>query len=165
MRFLSLVGLYQRPAGVEKLASGVSYSTQPTDVPYGALAVEDGSVFEFVRISGTCTVGDLMYQTGTAQQYVVKGGFGKPYGLSLVKPTASGVWSWIQKYGKNTSIQITSTFGGTAAISNVMFADTSAAINHSGILTAASANSAAIVIGHSLTAATGSQTVGFINLL
>jgi len=171
MRYLSLIGLYNKPAGADSIASGISYSTQPTDIPYNAQVVEDSKIYEFVRISGTCTVGSLLYYTGTAMQYVCQSGTGgiKPAGVSLVAPTASGAWSFIQKYGKNTSIQITSTFS-TAKPYDSMFSDGgSGALNLSAAVSGAAIGSAGVAayawIGQSLTAAAGSQTVGFINLL
>ena len=171
MRFLPLIGLYNKPAGVASLASGVSWSTQPTDIPYNALASEDGRTYEFVRISATCTVGALLYYTGTALQYVCQSGTGgvKPVGVSLVAPTASGVWSFIQKYGKNTSIQATNTFS-VASPSNNLFSDGgSGALNLSGAVSGAAIGSGSVNayynIGQALTVATGSQVVGFLTLL
>lgn len=171
MRYLPLVGLYNKPAVADSLASGVSYSTQPTDIPYNAQAVEDNRIYEFVRISGTCTVGAFLYYTGTALNYVCQSGTGgvRPAGVSLVAPTASGAWSWIQKYGKNTSIQITSTFS-TAKPYDAMYVNGgSGATNFSDTISGAGLGSGSIgawaLVGQSLTAATGSQTVGFINLL
>jgi len=169
MRFLPLIGTYN--SGGKKLKSGVSYATQPADIPYNGLAVEEGAVYEFVRISGTCTVGAFLYYTGTALNYVCQSGTGgiKPAGVSLVAPTVSGNWSFIQKYGKNTSIQVTSTFS-TAYPSVQMFVDGgSAAINQSAAISGALIGSAGVGVyvgvGQTLTAAAGSQTVGFLTLL
>lgn len=166
MRMLGLVGAYKSDG--KKLKSGVSYSTQPTDIPYNALAYEDGCVYEFVRVSGTCTVGALVYLTGTAMNYVVctGTGAGKPRGIALVAPTASGVWTWILRDGKCTSVQTTSTFGGSAAAaSSLIFGGESAAQNFSAAYTSVYSFGGATPIGRSLTEATGSQTIGYIQLL
>jgi hypothetical protein len=171
MRYLSLVGLYNMPTGAASLASGVSYNTQPTDIPYNAQVVEDKKIYEYVRMSGTATVGSFVYYTGTALNYVCCSGTGgvKPAGVLMVSPTTSGAWTFIQKYGVNTSIQITSTFS-TAYPSVGMFVDGgSAAINQSAAISGALIGSAGVgmyvPVGQALTAATGSQVVGFINLL
>lgn len=171
MRFLPLVGLYNKPAGAASISSGVNWATQPTDIPYNGLAVEDGRVYEFVRISGTCTVGALLYYTGTALQYVCQSGTGgvRPAGVSLVAPTASGNWSFIQKYGKNTSIQATSTFS-VAGPSNQLYSDGgSGVINQSAAVSGALIGSGGVgvyvAVGQALTVATGSQVVGFLTLL
>lgn len=168
-----LIGMYWKGAGVNSLGSGVSYATQPTDIAYNSLASEDNgrNVYEYVRISGTCTVGDLLYLTGTAMQYVTKSGTqaGMPYGVSLVAPTASGAWTYVQKYGICTSLQVTATVGGTAAGSAALYGGTgSAAVGASGYLSSIASGAViggAEYIGRSLTAATGSQTIAFINLL
>lgn len=171
MRFLPTVGLYWKSAGAGSLKSGVSYSTQPTDIPYNALAFEQESVFEFVRMSGTATVGSFVYYTGTAMNYVCCSGTGgiRPAGVLMVSPTASGVWTWIQKYGKNTSIQATSTFS-VATPSNNLFVDGgSAALNLSAAVSGAAVGSGSVGtyvnVGQNLSVATGSQTVGFLTLL
>lgn len=170
MRYLGLVGLYNM-GSPNSLASGVSYATQPTDIPYNALANENNRTYEFVRISGTCTIGAFLYYTGTALQYVCQSGTGgvSPAGVSLVAPTASGYWSWIQKYGKNTTIQATSTFS-IATPSNNMYVDGgSGALNLSGAVSGAAIGSGTVGtyvnVGQALTVATGSQVVGFLRLL
>ena len=171
MRYLPLVGLYWKAAGAGSMASGISYSTQPTDIPYNALMVEDGRVYEFVRQSGTCTVGCFVYYTGTAMQYVCNSGTGgvAPAGVTMVSPTASGVWTWIQKYGLNTSIQATSTFSMATPSNNLFVDGGSAALNLSAAVSGAAIGSGTVGtyvnVGQALTAATGSQVVGFLRLL
>jgi len=170
MRYLPTIGLYNKGTA-DSIASGISYSTQPTDIPYNALAVEDGRVYEFVRLSGTCTVGSFVYYTGTALNYVCNSGTGgvKPAGVTMVSPTASGVWTWIQKFGKNTSIQATSTFSMAYPSVGLFVDGGSAAINQSAAISGALIGSAGVGVyvnvGQALTAATGSQVVGFLNLL
>ena len=80
MQFMPLAGLYWKQAGAGSIRSGIYYTTQPTDIPMFAKAVEKDlkgyeSVYEFVRISGTCTVGALLYRTGV-DGYVVCTGTG-----------------------------------------------------------------------------------------
>jgi len=175
MRFLPQIGLYKKGTA-DSLRSGISYTSQPTDIPLNALAVEhvgtgDDRIYQFVNLSGTCTVGSLLYFTGTALGYVVNTGTGagKPAGVSLVAPTASGVWTWIQKYGKNTSIQVTNTFGGgVGSNTSTLFGGESAAVNFSAFATGISTTGGIhhlIYMGRSLTAAAASQTVGFLELL
>lgn len=170
MRYLDAVGLYN-PGAVGDLSSGAIYYTQPADIPYNALAYDNGASYEFVRISGTCTVGAFLYYTGTALQYVCQSGTGgiKPAGVSLVAPTTSGAWSWILKEGKCTSIQATSTFS-TAKPYDAMYVNGgSGALNFSDAVSAAAVGSGAIGtyvrVGQALTAVTGSQAVGIIKLL
>lgn len=177
MRFLPTVGLYWKDKGAGSLNSGIKYSTQPTDLPLNALAVEGKRVFEFVRISGTCTVGSLLHLTGTNIGYVTVSGTGRmPYGVSLVAPTASGDWSWILKYGICTSLQVTGTYEvGASGISALIYAGQgSAAYDANGgcrelLSLVISSTASGLVpigpIGQALTTATGSQVVGFINLL
>ena len=187
MRFLSLVGLYQKsPSTAASLGSGVYWTTAPTDLPpLGSLAVEDGNVYMLGRLSATCTVGAILYRgTGTmgygggasaAQTGMIwlnQTGTGNiPQGVSMVAPTTSGAWTWIQVYGKNTTIQVTNTFGANGSISAALYAGgQSALLNLSayitGIISATAGFSAPyFYVGQSLTDATGSTTVGFINLL
>lgn len=173
MRMQPLIGLYQKGSTVDSIGSGISYSTRPSDIALNSLATEDNGrkVYEFVRISGTCTVGDTLYLTGTALEYVHKSGTqaGMPYGVSLVAPTASGVYSWIQKYGICTSLQITATVGGTAAGSATLYGGIgSAAGGASAYLSSIGSGAViggAIPFARSLTAAAGSQTIAFINCL
>ena len=173
MRFLPNIGLFQRAGNVNDLASGVRWSTQPTELVLGSLAYEDGSVYEYTQISGTCTVGDLLYYTGTNMGVVVKGATGvRPAGVSLVAPTASGDWTFMLKYGKHTSVQITATVAalrGTAALFGGMgsaaFNMSQQAAYASAVISAGGNTGFMYYIGQSLTTATGSQTVGFINLL
>lgn len=173
MRMMNLMGLYQKGSS-DSIASGISYGTQPTDIPIGAKYAEKlknvDNVYEFVRISGTCTVGDCLYMTGTSLNYVTKSGTnaGRPYGFSLVAPTASGVWTFIQKYGINTSLQITGTVGAYAATSILYGGVGSALGNVSNFLSGIASGNVVcglIEVGRSLTAATGSQTIGFIDVL
>jgi len=173
MRYLPLVGLYWKGAGQGSFKSGISYSTQPTDIPLGALSVEkDASrnvenIYEFVRISGTCTVGSLLYQTGTNNAYVVctGTGAGKPYAIAMAAPTTSGSWQWAQKYGINSTIQVTNTFGGSAAGSGALYGGESAVQNFSAFITGTYSGAGGSLIGRSLTETTGSTTIGFIELL
>ena len=171
MRFAGLVGLQWKAAGQGSLASGIAYSTAPTDHTLGTLAIEQGqgqeNVYELVRVSGTCTVGSLLYQTGTNNSYVVKTGTGAgfPYAISMDAPTASGTWQWAQKYGINTTIQVTNTFGGSAAASGIMYGGESAAQNFSAYITGTYSGAGGLIFGRSLTEATGSTTIGFIKLL
>jgi len=173
MRYLGLVGLYWKEAGQGSLKSGIAYSTQPTDIPVGSLASErDASrnvenIYELVRVSGTCTMGALLYQTGTNNAYVVctGTGAGKPYAISMDAPTASGTWQWAQKFGYNTAVQVTNTFGGSAAGSGILYGGESAAQNHSAFITGTYSGAGGSIIGRSLTETTGSTTIGFIELL
>jgi len=174
MRFAGLVGLQWKAAGQGSLASGIAYSTAPTDHTLGTLAIEQGqgqeNVYELVRVSGTCTVGSLLYQTGTNNSYVVKTGTGAgmPYAISMDAPTVSGTWQWAQKYGINTTIQITNTVGGSAAASSLLCGGESAAGGVSTFYSnIASGTLAGLwpLFGRSLTAAAGSTTIGFIKLL
>ena len=182
MRFLSLVGLYQKsPSTAGSIGSGVYWNTAPTDCPpLGSLAMEDGNVFQLVRLSGTCTVGALVYLTGT-QPYgtgntapMVMAGSGtglRPEGVAMISPTASGAWTWVQVYGKCTSIQITNTFSIAAGNAAMYAWGGSAAVNASTVVTAIASGTAglyscpAFYLGQSLTAATDSQCLGFIALL
>jgi len=173
---MNVVGLYWKPAGVGSVGSGVSYTTQPTDVTVGSLMVEKDkarnveNVYELVRISGTCTVGALLYPTGTNNAYVVctGTGAGMPHAIAMAAPTVSGTWQWAQKYGINTTIQITGTVGGSAAASSLLCGGGSAAGNVSGFYSSLASGIVASyypVFGRSLTAATGSTTIGSIDLL
>jgi len=177
MRFLPTVGLYWKDAAAGSLNSGIKYSTQPTDIEYNALAVENGKVFEFVRISGTCTIGSLLHVTGTTKQYVMVSGTGRvPYGVSLVAPTASGDWSWILKYGICTTLQSTGTFQvGASGISQLIYAGQGSAVYDANagcrevLSHVISQTASGLVpigpIGEAMTLATGSTVVGNINLL
>lgn len=181
MRFMNLVGLYWKPAGQGSLQSGIYYSTQPTDVPLGALAVERArtanmeNVYELVRVSGTCTVGALLYATGSNNSWVVctGTGAGKPWAVSMAAPTASGMWQWALRHGIHTSLQMTVSVGGTAATSGFILGGESAGLNISSFfasITGAISQGATAfypVIGRALTAvAEGtSTTIGFIDLL
>lgn len=172
-RMMNLMGLYQKGSS-DSVASGISYGTQPTDIPMGGMYSEKykgfDNVYEFVQISGTCTVGDCLYLTGTTLNYVTKSGTnaGRPYGFSLVAPTASGAWTFIQKQGINTSLQITGTVADGGATSLIYGGVGSALGNVSNYLSGiASGNVIAgiIPVGRSLTNATGSQTIGYIDVL
>lgn len=180
MRFATLGGLYQKPATVSKLYSGVKWSTQPVDIPTGALYVEADpawggeNVFMFVRISGTCTVGDLLYPTGASIQYVENSQTGvKPWGVSLVAPTASGDWTFMQVYGRNTTIQITNTFGDTDISASLFGGNGSACWNMSQYLTNLADNitnmsvhsATLFYVGRSFSDNTTSAVVGFIDLM
>lgn len=180
MRFSTLGGLYQKPAAISKLASGVRYSTQPTEIQTGALYVERDdtgigmeNVYMFVRISGTCTIGSLLYWTGT-DGYVANTVTGvKPAGYSLVAPTASGDWTFMQVYGGNTTVQITNTVGVTGLSSALFGGAGSACWNMSSALThiadnitnASAQSSLLFYVGRSFSASTGSTTFAFIDLL
>lgn len=169
MRMLGLVGAYKSDG--KKLNSGVVYYTQPADIPLGALAYEDGNTFQFVRMSGTATVGSFVYLTGTTVNYVCCSGTGgvKPLGVLMGSPTASGAWTWIQREGKNTSIQITSTFSTAKGYDAMYVNGGSGALNMSDAVSGLALGTAGLgwlqVVGQSLTAAAGSQTVGYLRLL
>lgn len=160
MRFLPHIGVFNATSGVRTLASGAYYNTQPTEIPLGALAVEDGNVYEFRRLSGTTwTAGSLAYNTGTSgKNYVCLSGTGiKPVGVNLITTTGSGVWTWLLKYGKG-NVQCTNTFGndGTNKLTQAMFSiGGSGAYNLSGALSAALIGSGGtsyfpVLIGYSL---------------
>ena len=176
MRFAGLVGLQWKDASQGSLKSGIAYSTAPTDHQLGTLAAEwdkahnQENIYELVRLSGTATVGSLLYQTGTNNSYVVMTGTGAgmPYAISMDAPTVSGTWQWAQKYGINTTIQITNTVGGSAAASSLLCGGESAAGGVSTFYSnIASGTLAGLwpLFGRSLTAAAGSTTIGFIKLL
>ena len=173
MRFLPTVGLYWKPAGTGSLDSGVYYSTQPTDIPSNALAFENNKVFEFVRISGTATAGSLCYYTGVNQNYVCFSGTGvKPAGILLHSPTASGTWAWIQKYGANTSLQCTSTFGInqlSASAWAAMYAGGGSALVNKDVAISSIQTGAIsgplIYVGYAMSNIAGSAGLGFINVL
>lgn len=149
MRFLPHVGTYHQVGTSQKLASGIYYNTQPTEIPLGGLAVEDGKVFEFRRLSGaTWTAGSLVYNTGTTgNNYVCLSGTGcKAIGVNLVTLATSGAWTWIQKYGK-CNVQATTTFGvdGTNKLTQAMFSlGGSGAYNITAAISAAAIGSAGV---------------------
>ena len=176
MRFLPHIGLYNQTSAKLKLKSGVYYSTQPTEIPMGAMAVEDGRVYEFRRLSGaTWTAGSLVYNTGTAgDNYVCLSGTGIiPVGVNLVTLATSGAWTWIQKYGK-CNVQATTTFGvdGTTKLTQAMYSlGGSGAYNITAAISAAAIGSAGVaqfpvLFGYALSDCT-EATAGpaFIHLL
>lgn len=171
--FLPAVVLFNLPAGVRSLDSGVRYSTQPTEIPTNALVWENGKIYEYVRLSGTATVGDMLYATGVDADLVEKSMTGvKPYGVSLVAPTASGDFTFILKRGIHTGIQITNTFGGLGTAPALFGGFGSAAANMSNYMTHLVdaqtdpiAHSVTLFyIGFAMSAATGSTVRGFIDL-
>ena len=181
MRFAGVGGLYQKGAGISALRSGVSYGTQPADIQTGVLYLEvdpvtgEENIFKFVRISATCTIGNLLYYTGTGNAYVVNVGTGlKPAGVSLISPTASGTWTFMQTKGRNTTVSITATVGAlgpTAALYGGGGLGGSAAVNLSSLISlfsdATSGGTATAIvhyIGKSLTVSTTSTTLAFIDL-
>ncbi len=171
MVFFSPVTTLGKGSGaVSSLMSGVSLTSQPTGSTLGEITADkQGRVFQFMRLSGTCTVGSLLYLTGTSLNWVVNTGTkaGQPLGISLIAPIVSGQYTWIHKYGINTSIQITATVGGLGA-SSLLVGGESAAGSLSAWLSGINTGIVAANtwrIGRSLTAATGSQTIGFIDLL
>jgi len=176
MRNMPLAGLYWKDAGQGSLKSGIAYTTKPTDIQVGQQYTERDktrnvdNIFEFVRISGTCTVGALLYATGTNNAYVVctGTGAGKPYAISMDAPIVSGTWQWAQRYGINSTIQLSATCGGSAAGTSILVGGLSGAGNvsnfYSGLASGTVANYYP-VFGRSLTAAAGSTTIGSINCL
>ena len=174
MLFLPIVGTFNAKGGV-KLASGLFYNTQPTEIPMGALADEDGNVYEFRRQSGTNTVGMVMFNTGTTgRNYVCCSGTAcRPVGVSMIAPTTSGVWTWLQKYGRNTSIYCLSTFGITGHNTAAMFSIGGSGVNNlSASLSGCQLGSVAYTgdgwphyVGEAMADITGSQGLGFLHLL
>ena len=171
MRFLPQVGLYNRSGG-RKLESGVYWTTLPDDLKLGMEAVEDGRIYQLVRISGTCCVGMILGRyTGTAMAYVTVGsntGGGKPVGFSLISPTASGTYTFCQKYGKCTSIHASSTFEAHNALTACAWCDMYAE-GVSGVVNQANSNIATtgrvFWVGLALADSTTSQVVGFVNCM
>lgn len=175
MRFLSLVGLYQAGSS-DTMRSGISYTAQG-DIALGSLAVEKyaisggvsyENIYEYVRISGTCTVGSLLFYTGTALGYVHNSGTSQlPAGIAMVSPTASGVYSWMLKQGVYDKIQITATVAGSGLTSLLYGGIGSAAgnISNAAAFVSAAGNPQLALIGRALTDATGSTCVGFVGLL
>lgn len=178
MRYLTLGGLGKTPTGVTKIASGVRWSTQNTAIPTGALFIERNTtlgiqnVYQYVRVSGTCTVGDLLYMTGNAG-YVVKTASGvKPNGVSLVAPTASGDFTLMLVKGIHTSVQITATVAETGHTAALFGGIGSAAGNfsnyqayYSALISGGTASATLFYIGRSLSVNTGSATLAYIDLM
>lgn len=175
MRFLPHIGVFNATSGARTLASGLYYNTQPTQVPLGSLAVEDGKVYEFRRLSGaTWTAGSLAYNTGTAgNNYVCLSGTGtsRPVGVNLVTTTGSGVWTWLLKYGKG-NVQCTNTFGIAASLTQAMYSiGGSGAYNLSGAMSAALIGSGGtlgipVLIGYALSDCVAATAgTAFIQLL
>ena len=171
MRFLPQVGLYNRSGG-RKIESGVYWTTLPDDLKVGMEAVEDGKIYQLVRLSGTCCVGMVVGRyTGTALGWATIGGATggcKPIGISLISPTASGAYTFVQKYGKNTSIHTSSTFEAyanqTACAWDAMYFD-----GRSGVVNMANSNigntGRVFWLGQVLADTTTSQAVGFVNCM
>lgn len=173
MRFLPQVGLYNRSGG-RKMESGVYWTTLPDDLKLGMVAVEEGGekVYQLVRLSGTCCVGMVVGRyTGTALAWAtIGGGSGgcKPIGISLISPTASGTYTFIQRYGKCTSIHTSSTFEAynaqTACAWDAMFYD-----GRSGVVNMANSGiggtGRVFWIGQALADTAASQAVGFVDCM
>lgn len=172
MRFLPQVGLYNRSGG-RKLESGVYWTTLPDDLKLGMEAVEDGKIYQLVRLSGTCCVGMIVGRyTGTALAWATVGGASggcKPLGVSLISPTASGTYTFIQKYGKNTSIHCSTTFEAyanqTACAFDAMYFDGRSGVVGASLYTDVVTTGAWFWMGQALADTATSQAVGFVNCM
>ena len=165
-----MTGFYQQAFSVGKagsadsLASGILLSSLPEGMTggIGKRFYAGPWGYMLARITGTCTAGDLLYQTGpqSTNLWVTKANSGdKPIGIALGSPTVSGQWHFMAVDAECT-VQITN----TVSISNagLFGGDGSAAYNNSAFVTGAQSN--LFYIGKALSDTTASSVLARIKL-
>jgi hypothetical protein len=174
MRFMGLVGLYQKGASTDSIASGIIYTTQPGDLPLGALAVDDAGarVYEFVKVSGTPKIGEMVYYTGATKTICSPGqASAKPCGVTLYSGLTNGSFTWIQRQGRCPSILASAALSASAGnIGIFVFDGASSVVNLSGAvsgtLIGTGGTKVAYQVGHAISSiAAGATGLGYVDLL